>query len=367
VTDELDTFVRPALAAPLTVSLDDAAVSIPVQAFAPALRVVAVDGELSTEVNGDKLRRIILGQAPTLGRAARDASIAIVDGAPKITPSLTGAHLDATQVSHAVRDVLTEPPGDGRAVALQVKTEEPQVTTEQIKALGITERMSQFSTPAYGPWGRTENIRVAARKVDGYVLTPGKTFSLNDVLGERTKENGYHTAPVIENGRLVQGYGGGVSQVATTLFNGMFFAGLEDVEHHPHSIYFSRYPEGREATLAWGAKDLRFRNDTDHGVLIQIYLSQGRLRTVFWGAKKYEVESVTGKRHNFREPDEFTSDDPRCVDQSPKSGFDVDVTRILRAGGEVARRETFSTRYRPEDKVTCVKPGERTTDASAES
>ena len=76
-------------------------------------------------------------------------------------------------------------------------------------------------------------------------------------MGERTEANGFTKGYIISDGILVQDLGGGVSQIATTLFNAMFFAGLEDVEHKPHSFYIDRYPIGREATVAWGAVDLR--------------------------------------------------------------------------------------------------------------
>ncbi len=350
--------VEPALAEPITVQVSDTDAELAVADFAPTLSVAARDEELQLLVDGDRLRRVIVAQSPGLVRKPRDASIAIVDGAPKITPAKQGVALDDTAVSHAVLPVLAEEDPAARKAAVDVVVAEPEVSTQQIEALGITEVIADFSVPAHGPWGRTENIRVAAQRVNGTVLAPGETFSLNHTVGERTTANGFHTAPVIEDGRLVAGLGGGVSQVATTLFNGMFFAGLEDVEHHPHSIYFSRYPEGREATVAWGAKDLRFRNDSEHGVLIQLYLADGQLRTTFWGTKTWDIESVKGPRYNFRAPGEFESASPRCVRQSPKQGFDVNVTRVFRRGGAEVRRETFSTQYNPEDKITCVEPGQ---------
>ena len=90
------------------------------------------------------------------------------------------------------------------------------------------------------------------------MLKPGETFSLNDTVGERTEANGFTKGFIISDGIFKEDLGGGVSQMATTTFNAMFFAGLEDVEHKPHSFYIDRYPVGREATVAWGAVDLRF-------------------------------------------------------------------------------------------------------------
>ena len=152
---------------------------------------------------------------------------------------------------------------------VKATVKEPDFTTEDARALGIKEQVSTFTT--YYPYAEYRNINIgrAAELVNGTVLKPGETFSLNDTVGERTAENGFTEGFIISDGVFKEDFGGGVSQMATTTFNAMFFAGLEDVEHKPHSFYIDRYPVGREATVAWGAVDLRFKNDTDHGVLIQ--------------------------------------------------------------------------------------------------
>ena len=103
--------------------------------------------------------------------------------------------------------------------------------------------------------------------MDRTLVLPGKVFSLNRTVGERTEARGFAAGYIINNGQLEVDFGGGVSQLVTTTFNAAYFAGLEIVEHHPHSFYISRYPEGREATVAWGVKDLRFRNDSPNGDL----------------------------------------------------------------------------------------------------
>ncbi len=133
--------------------------------------------------------------------------------------------------------------------------------------------MSTFTTNFPHADYRNVNLGRAAELISGTVLKPGETFSLNDTVGERTAENGFTKGFIISNGIFKEDFGGGVSQMATTLFNTMFFAGLEDVEHKPHSFYIDRYPVGREATVVWGALDLKFKNDTDHGILIDARLS----------------------------------------------------------------------------------------------
>jgi vancomycin resistance protein YoaR len=137
--------------------------------------------------------------------------------------------------------------------------------------------------------------------IDGEVVAPGESFSINATVGERTSGKGYVPAPAIIGGEVYccdhpANIGGGVSQVATTLYNAVFFAGLEDVFHQPHSLYISRYPMGREATLGWTAPDLVFSNDTSTPVTIDMSYSDTSLTATLYGDNEgREVEAgITG-------------------------------------------------------------------------
>jgi vancomycin resistance protein YoaR len=241
-----------------------------------------------------------------------------------------------------------------RTATVQPVVTEPELTTAEVEALGVREEISEFSTNLTADAQRTENLRIAARTIDGTLLLPGETFSLNETLGRRTAEKGYNEAPVIMNGRLTAGVGGGVSQMATTLFNAMFFAGLEDVEHKPHSFYISRYPEGREATVNYPTVDLKFRNDSPHGVLIQTWVGGGQVHARFWSTRVWDdVRALKSARRNVTQPDVVHDPSPECVPQSPNPGFDVTVTRQFVRGGVVARTEQFRTHYIAEDHVIC--------------
>jgi hypothetical protein len=134
--------------------------------------------------------------------------------------------------------------------------------------------IGQFTTYYDCCESRVTNIHLIADAVNGAIVEPGGTWSINDHVGQRTRAKGYVPAGAIIGGELVccdhpANIGGGTSQFATTLYNAVFFAGLEDVTHTPHSIYFSRYPLGHEATLGWTTPDLEFRNDTDAPVTIE--------------------------------------------------------------------------------------------------
>lgn len=135
--------------------------------------------------------------------------------------------------------------------------------------------LGAFTTYYEAGKSRVINIQLIADAVDGAIVLPGEIFSVNGYVGERTVEKGYVAAGAIIGGRLYCcdspiNIGGGTSQFATTLYNAIFFAGVEDIEHRPHSIWFSRYPMGREATLSWEHPDVKFRNTTDFPITIDV-------------------------------------------------------------------------------------------------
>src|SRR3712207_3066799 len=134
----------------------------------------------------------------------------------------------------------------------------------------------------------------------------------------------------------------------STMFNAVFFSGLEDVYHKPHSYYISRYPAGREATVYEGQIDLQWRNDSDTGVYIDTAWTPGTITVTFYGTKRYEIESISGNRTNVRQPAvQEKPDDGTCKPQAGSTGFDITVTRVFRdlSTGAELERENFQTRY----------------------
>lgn len=150
--------------------------------------------------------------------------------------------------------------------------------------LGVKQVVGEFTTnhPAGQP--RVTNIHTIADAMTGVLIAPGDTFSVNDFIGKRTAAKGYVVAPVIENGQHAEDYGGGISQFATTLFNAAFFAGLDIPEHKAHSEYISRYPFGREATLAYPGVDLKIHNNTPYGVVIWPSYTASSITVRLWSS-----------------------------------------------------------------------------------
>ncbi len=139
---------------------------------------------------------------------------------------------------------------------------------EWAAGLGVKEVIGSFTTNHACCESRVTNIQKMADILRGTLIPPGTTFSVNDTVGRRTVEKGFVEGGVIQDGEFATDIGGGVSQFATTMFNAAFFAGLDIPQYKMHSKYISRYPFGREATLAYPSVDLKIRNDTDYGIVI---------------------------------------------------------------------------------------------------
>ena len=152
---------------------------------------------------------------------------------------------------------------------------------------------------------RTTNLRLAAGKIDGTVLLPGETFSYNNVVGERTISAGYKDAAIYQNGQVVDGLGGGICQISTTLFNAVLFSNLEIVELHNHQFVPSYATAGRDATVVYGVKDFKFKNSRNYAIKINCSVSNGVASFQIWGFKQdpeYEVNvsaSVTSRTSSY--------------------------------------------------------------------
>lgn len=158
-----------------------------------------------------------------------------------------------------------------RHVAVPTETWAPRLTTldaEMLQSRSVIASFTTYFSPANR--ARVNNIAQVAATLDGRVIRPGETFSFNEAVGPRTQAAGYDEAPVIDNGVLVPGVGGGICQVSTTLFNAVLLAGLPVVERWPHALFLERYPVGRDATVSYGSQDFRFRNDSDSVLLLNV-------------------------------------------------------------------------------------------------
>ncbi|MET9068061.1 VanW family protein [Streptosporangium sandarakinum] len=283
--------------------------------------------------------------------APREPTFEIVGGKPRLVPGRRGKGIDDHRLAQAVARMVAE--GGSRTIPVTLTTVQPRISEAEARGLGIKEKISEFTTnfPCCQP--RVTNIRTIARLLDGYLVKPGETFSLNGVIGQRDTARGFVPAPMIQNGRLIDSVGGGISQFVTTMYNAVFFGGLEDVQHVPHEFYISRYPAGRESTVSWPAPDFRWKNDSKYGVLVKTSSTATSVTVSFWSTRRYDVESVSSDRYDFTPFENATGSGPDCIPMTGQQGFSIDVTRIFKQDGREVKRETRKVVYKPETNLTC--------------
>ena len=180
-----------------------------------------------------------------------------------------------------------------KEISIALKTVYPKVTTNMLGRKAFPDLLAQFSTNYVNNPARTTNLRLAANKINGTVLLPGETFSYNKVVGARTIAAGYKNAAIYQNGEVVDGLGGGICQISTTLFNAVLFANLNIVELHNHQFVPSYVGAGRDATVVYGAKDFQFKNSRKHAIKIECSVSGGVARFKIYGVKEdteYDVK-----------------------------------------------------------------------------
>ncbi|MEV0598819.1 VanW family protein [Streptomyces sp. NPDC050315] len=351
-------FARPAMSAPVTLTLGDKRLTISQATLGAHLKMRPDDaGKLTPKLDAKGLRAdpAVARPLSKIAGPAQDAELNL-DGDQVVVgaDAKTGQEFTDKALSKAVMPLLTRSGAAARTGEVPTEKTQPKVTRENAAQLGLKEKMSSFTVNFEQAPYRTKNIGRAAELINGSLVQPGETWSLNKTVGERTKANGFTDGTMILDGQYTKAAGGGVSSVATTVYNAMFFAGLKPVEHGAHSFYIERYPEGREATVAWGSLDLKFNNDSGKAVYMQAKATDTSVTVTLLGTKKYDdVKAVKGPRTNVEKPGERPGAEKNCEPQTPLEGFDVTVQRVFYQRGEEVKREPFRTHYIPRDRVTC--------------
>ena len=250
---------------------------------------------LKFKVDALQFQKILRKLAPQFSANPQNAKIVEQKGALRFVSDQSGRTVDVGASATRLASQIATQPGN-RLFSLVVKKQPAKISVEALKAKtkGITGRLGQFVT-AFNPSSqkRTHNIKLAASVINGNILPPGQVFSINKTLGERTQAHGYLTAPVIVEGKKIPGIGGGVSQVAGTLFNAVLVSGVRVLEYGTHAHPIAYLPLGRDATLAWNHIDLRFKNDSAVPIYLSYVVKGNRLTATLYGAK------VKGQRVNL--------------------------------------------------------------------
>lgn len=299
------------------------------------------------------------GLSRRVDKPPTDAQFAAYGEGIRIVPSRDGRTLDVPATARALLSAATRQ--TERSARLAIVRATPERTTRDALAMGIDRRMASYMTYYSGTADRITNLQLGVRRLDGTLVRPGGTFSLNEAIGERTVERGFRAAPVIIGTRFAEEIGGGTSQVATTVFNAAWEAGLEITERNPHSLYISRYQLGRDATVYWPSLDLKFVNDTSAWVLVKGFVERDGISVAIYGGEDRRVVSspgtfeVTGPVPVKRVPDKTLPKGKTVVEEEGSAPSRTSVTRtVYAADGSAIRDETWTTSYKGETRIIRV-------------
>jgi len=351
----LTELARPAVAAPVVVSTPRGDFTITRQAIAKSLLMESNRrGEIVPKVDPKRLRAAARAELARVEVPAKDAKPAMQAGKLVVAAEATGKAVDLRKLAKVLLPILRQPAP--RKVPGALVTKKPKLTREKISKLGIKEKISTFTTHFTGGQDRNKNILVVADEVDNALVLPGKTFSLNGYTGERSYAQGYVDAPVILDGKIQNYVGGGISQFATTLFNAGYYAGLEDVYHQPHGYYISRYPSVIEATVFYPSLDLKFKNDSRYGVLIDTSYTDTSITVTMWSTKRYLIKTTWGPKTDPKQPVTKHLTGKGCIPTEGIPGFSQEAWRLFHVDGKEIKRERFFWRYKAEPRFVCDPP-----------
>ncbi|MGB8350031.1 MAG: VanW family protein, partial [Gaiella sp.] len=349
---------------PRHVRFRDADATLTRQRLRSLVRTGPVDGGLGLSLEPKGLGASLRVKLGRFEVAPENATFAVGVAAVRVVPSRPGRTLDVDRIGRSLVSDLASTIHLARFASTS-----PALTTEDAEKLDIRERVSEFTTYYSCCQPRVTNIQRAAQMLDGTIVRSGESFSLNDALGKRTVERGFVSAPQIFDGRLEEAVGGGISQVATTLYNAAFFAGVKLVAHRAHQFYISRYPMGREATVSWGGPELVFSNDWPAAILMKVVATDSAITVRFYSRKLgRRVETTTGEPYALTPPETIRTlnsalppGTTSTVQSAGESGFTVQYTRKVFRGSKLRRDEHYTVRYDPQNAIVEVGPAPRRT------
>jgi vancomycin resistance protein YoaR len=344
-------------------------------------RVTTAEGEVyQVGLDQDALRAFLQGIAPGFVRWPENARFIFNDDTRQlelIRPAVIGRELD---LETSLRLINEQVSAGGHAAELDMEYTNPAVTDDATAAqLGITELVSSHSTYFFGSSAaRIQNIETASARFHGVLVPPGATFSMGDVLGDVSLDTGYAEAWIILGDRTIQGVGGGVCQVSTTLFRTVFLGGYPIVERHPHAYRVGYYEQtssggldarfaGLDATVFVPLVDFKFINDTASWLLMETYVNPAARRLTWKFYSTSDGRSVewntSGLQNQVEPPEPLYEENPDLPQGTIKQvdweaeGADVIVTRTVTRGGQVYFSDQISTHYLPWRAVYQYGPG----------
>lgn len=248
-------------------------------------------------VDAEVVKTVISEKTKDLGVAPQDATISRKDGQFVVTEDVDGVQVDVDASAELIVAHFNDEWEHNGAETFELVSAVKEATVTSEALTQVKDVLGTFTTKFESGNDRAKNIALAASRINGTVLMPGEEMSASDSMGERSKENGYLPAGTYLNGEVVDGVGGGVCQVSTTLYNTVLNAELEVTERSPHSMTVSYVPAAKDAAIAAGYKDLKFKNNTNTPIYIEGYTSGGSVTFTIYGletrAANRKVEYVS--------------------------------------------------------------------------
>jgi vancomycin resistance protein YoaR len=316
------------------------------------------DGQRELHIGGPEAKEYFDNLARAVARAPREVDFSVDDaGKAHMIRSRDGRKLDVEASEKALLAAALRPVN--RTAQLVVVAAEPKLSTERAKSMGITGLVGSYTTFYGGDANRIHNVQLVARLIDRHLIAPHSTFSFNKTTGERNAAQGFLEAPVIINGELKTGLGGGVCQVSTTVFNAAFDAGLPITSRTNHALYIDHYPLGRDATVNYPDTDLTFQNDSDHWILLRTIVGSSSLTVRLFGAplhRRVKTETSplkkTGPPTVKRVPDSKLYVGEKVVEEYGQPSRSVSVRRLVYdTKGKLLFDTTWYSNYLAEPKL----------------
>jgi len=311
------------------------------------LRRTGLDVAVTCNIDEVVLRSALVALTEEVNCKPKDAIVQVEGDKVHIEPGEVGRRLDVDASQAHLAAQLTDP--RLAVVDLVINTEQPAITDDMVANFDTV--LSSYSTPFNpGRVQRTHNLELAMGIVNNTILQPGEQFSLNETVGPRLTEHGYKSAPIFLQGEVVPSIGGGVCQVASTLYNAALLANLKVTERHHHSRPVDYTPSGRDATVYYGQIDLKFTNTLKYPILIIGYAEGARLHAKIIGNSKdrFEVEllrsGVSSIGFAVKEvPDPELEEGKQEVEKPGRNGTRVTLTRVVKQDGREIAREVLHT------------------------
>jgi vancomycin resistance protein YoaR len=350
---------RTAVSEPLRLTLGPTYYRVPRWRIAKMLELPA-GGSKKISLGGTEADRFFARLEKVVDRPARDARFSVDGSKVTIVPSLDARVLDVRETAARMLAAALSP--TKRLAPIAVASKPAKLTTKDAQAMGITGAVSSYTTIYGGIANRIHNVQLVAHLIDDHLIAPGDEFSFNRTTGERTAAKGFLEAPVIINGELETGLGGGVCQVSTTVFNAAYEAGLKITARTNHALYISHYPQGRDATVDYPDVDLRFVNDTGHWLLLRTFVGSSSLTVTLYGtAVDRKVVSDTAPLVTTGGPPVKTIKDPtllkgrQVIDDPGSSSLATSVhRRVYTKDGKLLYDNTWYSSYRGETRIVRI-------------